>query len=267
MKQLTLLAVDYVYHDLTKFMVDRVASILQPSEVIIVSNKNFAPDYTYIHTKPILNMRDYAHFLLKNLWPLIDTDHCLYMQWDSGIRDHALWTDEFLDCDYIGAPWPWHPEPNNIGNGGLSIRSKKLLYALRDNFTSLSADPNDVAEDVVIGKSRRSYLESNHGIKFPSQELARQFSIEIDAPRPTWGYHGVWNIFSYGDPETIEFFLPRIHYKNWNIYHCLHSLNAIWQSGNIHCLKFVAGQLKLHKQDLMQPIQQNVGPEIREYLV
>src|ERR1700687_3454326 len=44
----------------------------------------------------------------------------------------AAWREEFLGCDYIGAQWFWHDDAMRVGNGGFSLRSRKLLLALQD---------------------------------------------------------------------------------------------------------------------------------------
>jgi hypothetical protein len=46
------------------------------------------------------------------------------------------WDDGFLDWDYIGAPWPaaWVriPGGSRVGNGGVALRSRKFIDAIRD---------------------------------------------------------------------------------------------------------------------------------------
>lgn len=254
MKELTLIAVDFLYHDLTKFMVERAANLINPKEIVIVSDKNFLPGSTFVCTKPIRTMRQYSQYLLKNMWPLIDTTHCIYMQWDSMIMDNSMWTDEFLNYDYIGAPWPWHSPPTNIGNGGFSLRSKKLLDALCDGHI-VFRDEEDIAEDMIIGNVYRWYLESAHKIKFPPFELAKQFSFEGGTPRKSWGYHGIWNVFRYADNNTIEYFLPRIDYERWNIHHCLNSIRELLHRGNLDYLRTVIEQIKINKSDLIPQIR------------
>ena len=41
-------------------------------------------------------------------------------------------TPPFSHCDYIGAQWFWHNDGMRVGNGGFSLRSRKLLTALQD---------------------------------------------------------------------------------------------------------------------------------------
>jgi hypothetical protein len=65
------------------------------------------------------------------------TSHALIVQWDSWIIDSAQWCEGFLGCDYIGAPWGWHGDRFEVGNGGFSLRSRRLMEYLgahRDRF-------------------------------------------------------------------------------------------------------------------------------------
>ena len=80
---------------------------------------------------PLASREDYSRFVLHNLADHIDTDHVLVVQWDGFVRDGRCWQDEFLAYDYIGAVWPQFEDDWKVGNGGFSLRSKKLLEATR----------------------------------------------------------------------------------------------------------------------------------------
>ena len=74
---------------------------------------------------------DYSRFMLRELGDHIATDHALCVQWDGFVLDGAAWDPAFLDYDYIGAVWPHFDDSHNVGNGGFSLRSRKLLEASR----------------------------------------------------------------------------------------------------------------------------------------
>jgi hypothetical protein len=64
----------------------------------------------------------------------------------------------------------------NVGNGGFSLRSKKLLKEVADLY---SKKYQGYAEDAVICIAMRKELE-NRGIKFPENyKIAAKFSCEI----------------------------------------------------------------------------------------
>jgi hypothetical protein len=97
----------------------------------------------------------YSGFMLHDLAPHVRTSHALVVQWDGFVVDAGRWDDAFLDYDYIGAPWPGNPAGRDVGNGGFSLRSKRLLDALaRGSFAA--GHP----EDVCIGVDHRARLES-----------------------------------------------------------------------------------------------------------
>lgn len=137
----------------------------------------------------------YSEFVFKCLWPFVETDHLLVVQWDGFVANPSVWRDEFLDYDYIGAPWAWAPDRFNVGNGGFSLRSRKLLEACR--APSIRRHPEVVfggAEDIVIGRIYRQQFEQL-GLRYAPLEMAQAFSYETGAPtQPPFGFHGPANM-------------------------------------------------------------------------
>lgn len=132
---------------------------------------------------------DYSTFVLKHLADHVDTAHCLLIQWDGHVLRADRWRDAFLDCDYIGAHWPQFADDHDVGNGGFSLRSRRLLMACQ------AADfvPSH-PEDLAICRANRAMLEAR-GIQFASRELADAFSAErAGDPAQSFGYHGVWHM-------------------------------------------------------------------------
>lgn len=135
---------------------------------------------------------DYSRFMLRELADHISTDHALCVQWDGFVLNGAAWDPAFLDYDYIGAVWPHFDDAHNVGNGGFSLRSRRLLEASRD----LPFDGSQ-AEDVVISRIARSRLEKQ-GIRFAPLTVAHRFAYE--RTRPTgheFGFHGAFNLVRY----------------------------------------------------------------------
>ena len=132
----------------------------------------------------------YSKFLLQALLPRIRTTHCLIVQWDGFVLDSGNWTQEFLEYDYIGARWPQFLDGQQVGNGGFSLRSRRLLQACADP-AFVQAHP----EDLAICRVNRMLLERKYGIRFAPAEIADLFSFERTWPRrPTFGFHGVFNM-------------------------------------------------------------------------
>ena len=151
----------------------------------------------------IASGRAYSDFLLTQLGDFVETSHCLVVQWDGFVIDGRCWDPAFLDCDYIGAPWPQFGDGHEVGNGGFSLRSRKLLEACRDPAFRI-VHP----EDVAICRVNRDMLEQEHGIRFADRRTAERFAFERGAVAgPTLGFHGVFNMIPLLGAERF-----------WNLY-------------------------------------------------
>jgi len=143
--------------------------------------------------KHIGSIQEYSNFMVKDLANHFKTSHVLVAQYDGFIVNPRSWTSQFMKFDYIGAPWPeqWllhgNPKEYNVGNGGFSLRSRRLQRLLQDD-SIVCEEP----EDVTICQKYRPYLEAM-GMKFAPFELARQFSTEYDFGQreiKSFGQHG-----------------------------------------------------------------------------
>lgn len=151
-----------------------------------------------IKIDPIKSKEAYSWFIMKDLPKHIQTSHMLIIQYDGYILNPAAWRDEWLEYDYIGAPWEWYTDGMQNGNGGFSLRSKKLMdiVASDDGIYPVSDGLNThKEEDHCICRIYRKYLEETYQIKFAPVEVARQFSIEgWRSKNNTWtnefGFHG-----------------------------------------------------------------------------
>mgnify|MGYP001170382941 FL=1 len=144
------------------------------------------PDIEYVPIKPMMNLDEYSKSMIEDLHKYFETTYCLVIQADSFVVNHKLWKDEFLKYDYIGAPWSneliinenlvLDVKKNPVGNGGFSLRSRKLVQATaKIDYESLKFPLK--SEDVVICH----YLYDKmiqEGIKFAPSKLAAQFSME-----------------------------------------------------------------------------------------
>lgn len=135
---------------------------------------------------------DYSRFMLRELAAHIDTDHALCIQWDGFVLDGKSWDPRFLDYDYIGAVWPHFSDGHNVGNGGFSLRSKRLLDACR----RLPAF-DDEAEDIIISRICRPRLEEL-GMRFAPEVVAQEFAYERMSPTGReFGFHGAFNLVRF----------------------------------------------------------------------
>lgn len=179
-------------------------------KVIILSNVDVkVPDIEIIKI-PALDKEKYCTFSLYELPNYINTDYCLTFQGDGFVINHNLWTDEFLEYDYIGAPWTQEIS-NNVGNGGFSLRSKKFLSSAKtlEYNSKIQFQPHIQAGELVTPEDWFACCYSYHkmiamGVKFPSVSFAYKFAVEHPSKDKiydrfnintynSFGFHGDFN--------------------------------------------------------------------------
>ena len=128
------------------------------------------------------------------------TEFCLVVQNDSAVVRPNLWTDEFLEYSYIGAPWPiregsFHANDGTIsrvGNGGFSLRKMDLMTLPHKMGWELRQEQSYFHEDGNICCYWKKEMLKN-GIKYAPIELAARFSFETMCEENygvlPWGFH------------------------------------------------------------------------------
>jgi tetratricopeptide (TPR) repeat protein len=199
----TLCIIDTQAHDLATRALDICRAGRPFQEVLFISDRPYPGEGARTVLTPSLSGRaDYSRFVMKDLLAHIRTSHVLLIQWDGYITTPAAWTDAFLDYDYIGARWGHFHDAHNVGNGGFSLRSRRLLEALQDpDFNEFEP------EDLKICRQYRPLLESRYGIRFAPPEVADQFAFETTYPKaPTFGFHGLFNMWQcLSDADIPDF--------------------------------------------------------------
>lgn len=150
----------------------------------------------WVNIPLIRNKVEYSNFMMRKLYDYIDTEFALVFQYDGYILDSTKWKDEWSQYDYIGATWIYKNN-QNVGNGGFSLRSKKLLKILKEDKKIIHLHP----EDEMICRTYRKYLEDTYQIKFAPEEIANQFSIEAYGSNILPGankYSGQFGFHGYG---------------------------------------------------------------------
>jgi hypothetical protein len=183
------------------------------------------PEIRVVKIDPLQSSGAYSQFILTELVRHIETSHCLLAQWDGHIIDAGRWRPDFLSYDYIGACWPQFLDGHTVGNGGFSLRSKRLMEA--------SLDPEFHAhhpEDLALCRTNRTWLESR-GMRFAPPDLAALFSTERTGDlQRSFGYHGVFNM-----PEAIG------NEAFWDIYQKLDGLGPVWHDFGCILKKIIRG--------------------------
>ena len=202
--EVTLACADTVNHALALRALERSQRGLRYARTVLLTDAvpdgiRVPADIEVAAIDPLRSRDDYSRFVLKRLHAYIETRHVLLIQWDGYVVNPDAFEPAFLDCDYIGAKWYWFDDTMRVGNGGFSLRSRKLLDALQDPRIE-SRD----AEDITIGRTFRPLLERDHGIRFASEALADRFAFEAAYPiGMPFGFHGLYNFCRVVPPAEL----------------------------------------------------------------
>ncbi len=202
---ITLVAVDCAYAHLSATALARSAALLPVARVLLLTDAQIAHEGSeVVAIAPIRSRAAYSQFMVKELANYITTDYALVVQWDGFVIDGSQWAREFWNYDYMGAKWPHVAGEFRVGNGGFSLRSKRLLNALTDPEITLNADEN---EDEAICVRHRDFLETKYAIVFADERVADRFAFDVSRPvGPTLGFHGVFNFWQVLTDEELTVF-------------------------------------------------------------
>ena len=188
----TYVIIDTLNPELSAYALRKSQEAFAVKNVLIFSdNQTRWHENEIIKIPEIKNIADYNRVVFFELPKHLKTDYAIFIQYDGFVLSGAHFSEFFLHYDYIGAPWP-HYQEFNVGNGGFSLRSAKLVSAVQ-NF--ILPDDLDSQEDVVICRYLRARLEDNVGLKFAPTNMAEKFSYEmLPVGHQTFGFHGLFNL-------------------------------------------------------------------------
>ena len=194
-------------NDVTLVGIDGIGGDIETALAMKYSGKNITfgksilfsasnDQYDFCDTVKIdkLTYDECQKFTLTELVSYIETEYMLLVQGDGFVVNPHLWDPAFLTYDYIGAPWDYSglseivktydpiisekminsPTPYQVGNGGFTLRSKKLMSGVKDLYVD---GYTGIPEDAVICIGMRPELESM-GCKWPLIDVAASFSCE-----------------------------------------------------------------------------------------
>jgi hypothetical protein len=202
-KKITLVTIDTAFHALTNLAVNRTLAQFDVDEVLIFTDrpKSFSVG-KIVEIASFVDKETYNSLVLSFVREFIGSSHALFVQYDGFVLNRDRWHPSFLSYDYIGAPWP-NMDRNNVGNGGFSLRSRRLVDEVANYAGERSrGEP----EDYFICNTIRPKLEARIGARYASEEVALSFSFESPGqPTAAFGFHGVFNMaLAYrDDPETF----------------------------------------------------------------
>jgi predicted O-methyltransferase YrrM len=174
----TLVMIDTQCHELARLAMEDSLREVEFGDAIIFSDEPIeVAGARWVKVPKWPNIAECSHFMWYELPDYIQTKWAINIQWDSWIVDASCWTDEFLQYDYVGAPW-WYNDNLNVGNG-CALRSSALMRFLQADKERFPLSMSQ--EDNLIGRVYRTALEQ-HGFKWPSEQLASRFSLECTRP-------------------------------------------------------------------------------------
>lgn len=190
LKDVTLICVDCYSYGKAINALQKSLEQIKPSRAIFLTDIPIELDgIEVVQIESIKSKKAYSDFIVKQLYLYFDTLHCLIIQHDGYVLNGDCWDSSFLNFDYIGAAW-LYTDGRNVGNGGFSMRSKKLQTILGTDET-ISVCHH---EDDSICRLYRPYLEKTYGIKYADEQVADKFSFELREPiSRTFGFHGYFH--------------------------------------------------------------------------
>lgn len=188
---ISLVIADTDSYRLARNAVERTIGLFPVNEVLIFSDDPLHwPGFQVIPVPKIASITDYNRIILFELPKHLKTDFALVIQFDGFVINPDEFSDFFYKFDYIGAIWPNTKLGHMVGNGGFSLRSKRLVQSVAKLSKSVDVT---IPEDRTVSRLLRPALEEFGGIVYAPPEVACYFSIEFDRPGPVlpFGFHGM----------------------------------------------------------------------------
>ena len=182
--------IDTSNHVLSHRALTRSQSIFPVKDVLIFSDRpELWPGFNIIEIPKMQSLSDYHHTIFYLVREHLKTDFSITLHYDGFVLNPDVFSQLFLNFDYIGASWP-HFKHYNVGNSGFCLRSRKLF----DHASEFLQDGDlEQPDDVVMARFMRARLEQKYGAKYATEEIADFFSVEEKrVSHKTFGYHGAW---------------------------------------------------------------------------
>lgn len=177
--------------DFTKKICDKV---FLPSRVTLV---NLGVDN--------LTLSEYSKLFYSDLlYSNIPTEMFLVFQTDTVICSQFKENiNQFLEYDYVGAPWNHLPMPlAKVGNGGLSLRRKSKMKEIVEKCKFKNIGNKYINEDLVFANGCGIV-----NLNKPTSEEAKMFSVENIYHDKSFGIHKAYH---YHDADKIAGWCPEI---------------------------------------------------------
>ena len=191
MKEITIVAASDLYIKETINALKISSQLLNPKKTILFTSHLYLEskkdNIIFQKIKPLRSKSDYSKFLIFELYKYIKTSHVLIVQWDGFIVNTKKCQKNFLLYDYIGAPFiprikssAYSRDLNDdfyvVGNGGFSLRSKKLIedpskYNLFDNKKLTNSNEDGFFVFYIENFLNPKVLNGHHSILLENFQL------------------------------------------------------------------------------------------------
>lgn len=145
-------------------------------------------NYVNIGRDNLTNIEHSEYMESNDFWLKVLGEKALIFQTDSLLLREGI--DEFLEFDYVGAPWRKPKENQLVGNGGLSLRTISKMVEICDKHKPTE----QIWEDIF-------FIKHLAGQGVADVETAKKFSMEdVYSSNPL----GVHNPIRHIDPEILR---------------------------------------------------------------
>jgi glycosyltransferase involved in cell wall biosynthesis len=203
LKNVTIVAVAGVRAQETLKAIKYSCRNIKFARALLITPEDIVDDEIEIVKCEPLNYEEYNHYIVYKLHEHINTEYALIIQDDGFVVNPDKWDNSFLDFDYIGAPWPLPQDDysfkdasgivQRVGNGGFTLRTKKLLSLASELNLEWKSYHNLYNEDGFFCCHNRHIYEQ-HGCKFADIYTAAKFSHETPTQETQhiipFGFHG-----------------------------------------------------------------------------
>jgi hypothetical protein len=155
-----------------------------------IKPESLPSNITHEYIEKIKGIDEWNHDVIYKLGDHISTEFALLVHADGFVVNPDSWREEFLNYDYIGAPWPLPQdgfsykandgEVIRVGNS-VSLRSKRLIdlpVKLNLEWKPFHGYYNE--DGFICVNYRHVYKE--HGMRFANLDVAKYFSHETMIP-------------------------------------------------------------------------------------
>lgn len=193
---ITLLIADGVNAHRAKNVLEKCKSVADFGAVKLLTHLPVDSKHR-VEIMPLNSLVAYSIWCLTEMYKHFDTSHCLIVQRDGWIINPQSWNNDWLQYDYIA---PLFVQHDDVGSGGFSMRSRRLMEAAADKIGYWDGT-EDHAQKLQVEKAR-SYEDGvislnmlGMGFNFAPKKEAGSFAAggnpnkDYYQPHP-FGFHG-----------------------------------------------------------------------------